>query len=244
MERDRERASPDAAPPRAAPAPGGVPAAGGDARRRRHRRGPAGRRIVGHGVGRGRGPRCPARDAAARTTTAAAPAPPADGAQPFSIAAVGDTVMGSLPYGLPSDGGASLFYQVDHLFTGDIVLGNLEGTLSSAAGPSAAPAAPTATPSDAAVLRALAGGGRVHRDEPGQQPRLRFRASGQRQTVAALTRVGHPQHRPPRHAGDRDCEGPARRDPRVRPLQVGRLAPRHRRARNGGCSRRPAPPRS
>jgi poly-gamma-glutamate capsule biosynthesis protein CapA/YwtB (metallophosphatase superfamily) len=37
--------------------------------------------------------------------------------------------MGSLPYGLPSDGGASFFDDVDHLLVGDVVLGNLEGTL-------------------------------------------------------------------------------------------------------------------
>ncbi len=37
--------------------------------------------------------------------------------------------MGSLPYGLPSDGGASFFDEVDQLLTGDVVLGNLEGTL-------------------------------------------------------------------------------------------------------------------
>ncbi|HMN98112.1 MAG TPA: CapA family protein [Miltoncostaeaceae bacterium] len=60
---------------------------------------------------------------------AAPPAPPADDAQPIDVAYAGDTVMGSLPYGLPADGGASFFSQVDDLLTGDIVLGNLEGTL-------------------------------------------------------------------------------------------------------------------
>ena len=49
----------------------------------------------------------------------------------MKVAAVGDTIMGSLPYGLPSDGGASLFSQVKPLLTGDVVMGNLEGTLSS-----------------------------------------------------------------------------------------------------------------
>ena len=47
----------------------------------------------------------------------------------MTVAAVGDTVMGSLPYGLPPDGGASFFDEVDHLLVGDVVLGNLEGTL-------------------------------------------------------------------------------------------------------------------
>jgi poly-gamma-glutamate capsule biosynthesis protein CapA/YwtB (metallophosphatase superfamily) len=37
--------------------------------------------------------------------------------------------MGSPPYGLPPDGGRSFFSRVDHLLAGDVVLGNLEGTL-------------------------------------------------------------------------------------------------------------------
>jgi hypothetical protein len=63
------------------------------------------------------------------TTTSGPPARPADDARPITVAAVGDTVMGSLPYGLPPDGGASFFSEVDHLLTGDVVLGNLEGAL-------------------------------------------------------------------------------------------------------------------
>ncbi|MEU8981013.1 CapA family protein [Streptomyces sp. NPDC048309] len=51
------------------------------------------------------------------------------------IAAVGDIVMGSLPDDLPPDGGASFFDPVDDLLTGDVVLGNLEGTLTTG-GPS------------------------------------------------------------------------------------------------------------
>ena len=62
------------------------------------------------------------------------PAQPIADAGPVKVAAVGDTNMGSLPYGLPSDGGASLFSQVKPLLTGDIVMGNLEGTLSSGGG--------------------------------------------------------------------------------------------------------------
>ena len=65
----------------------------------------------------------------AREAAAAAPAPPVEDAEPVRLSAVGDTVMGSLPYGLPSDGGASFFDEVDQLLTGDVVLGNLEGTL-------------------------------------------------------------------------------------------------------------------
>lgn len=51
-----------------------------------------------------------------------------------SITAVGDTVMGTTAYGLPPDGGRSFFDAVDQELRGDIVLGNLEGTLST--GPS------------------------------------------------------------------------------------------------------------
>ena len=60
-----------------------------------------------------------------------------------SFAAVGDIVMGSPPFGLPADGGASFFGSVASLFTGDLVMGNLEGTLSigggSKCGPSPGP---------------------------------------------------------------------------------------------------------
>ena len=46
-----------------------------------------------------------------------------------TIAAVGDIVMGSTP-NLPPDGGRSFFDGVETDLAGDVVLGNLEGTLS------------------------------------------------------------------------------------------------------------------
>lgn len=61
-------------------------------------------------------------------TVSGAPAPPRP-ASDVRIASVGDVVMGSLPDALPPDGGASFFDPVDDLLTGDVVLGNLEGTL-------------------------------------------------------------------------------------------------------------------
>ncbi|MGW3205756.1 CapA family protein [Streptomyces sp. NPDC001135] len=61
-------------------------------------------------------------------TASGAPAPPRPTAH-VRIAAVGDIVMGSLPDDLPPDGGASFFDPVDDLLDGDVVLGNLEGTL-------------------------------------------------------------------------------------------------------------------
>ena len=77
---------------------------------------------------------------AARTpTVAAAPTPPpkpaAAPAKPkvppgvVTIAATGDIVMGSTP-NLPPDGGRSFFSDVQADLAGDVVLGNLEGTLS------------------------------------------------------------------------------------------------------------------
>ncbi|WP_079175639.1 CapA family protein [Streptomyces sp. F-1] len=71
-----------------------------------------------------RSPQAPTR----ATTSLGAPAPPRP-AGDVRIAAVGDVVMGSLPDDLPPDDGASFFDPVEELLTGDVVLGNLEGTL-------------------------------------------------------------------------------------------------------------------
>lgn len=46
-----------------------------------------------------------------------------------SIDAVGDIVLGTETYGFAPGGGNALFAEIDSMFTGDIVLGNLEGTL-------------------------------------------------------------------------------------------------------------------
>jgi Bacterial capsule synthesis protein PGA_cap len=64
-------------------------------------------------------------------TTPSVPAAPRKDAARVRFVAVGDIVMGSPPYGLPPDGGASFFRSVDNLFAGDVVMGNLEGTLAS-----------------------------------------------------------------------------------------------------------------
>ncbi|MGY4977713.1 CapA family protein [Streptomyces sp. 900105755] len=84
-------------------------------------------RAGGAGVGSGGGDRI-----SLRATRAAAPAGAAAPPRPVGnvrISAVGDIVMGSLPDDLPPDDGASFFDPVDDLLTGDVVLGNLEGTL-------------------------------------------------------------------------------------------------------------------
>jgi poly-gamma-glutamate capsule biosynthesis protein CapA/YwtB (metallophosphatase superfamily) len=72
-------------------------------------------------------------------TAASRPSPPARrepaAAAPVSIAAVGDIMMGSSDHGLPSDAGAGSFTSVSGLLGGaDILLGNLEGPLTDAAG--------------------------------------------------------------------------------------------------------------
>ncbi len=76
--------------------------------------------------------------AAPEQVDAAAPAPPPAGAT-VSITAVGDIVMGTTTYGLPPDRGRSFFDQVDQELRGDVVLGNLEGTLSTGPGSKCGP---------------------------------------------------------------------------------------------------------
>lgn len=45
------------------------------------------------------------------------------------LAFVGDTMMGAQEYGLPPSGGRTVLSSVRNLLTGDVVIGNLEGTL-------------------------------------------------------------------------------------------------------------------
>lgn len=56
------------------------------------------------------------------------PLPAVDGT--VTIAAVGDIVMGTEAYGFPPQGGKTFFAGVSRFLGGDVVLGNLEGTLS------------------------------------------------------------------------------------------------------------------
>jgi hypothetical protein len=129
--------------------------------------------------------------AGGQEAAAAAPAPPVEDAEPVTIAAVGDTVMGSLPYGLPADGGASFFDEVDHLLVGDVVLGNLEGTLASGGVSKCGSGT-----SNCFAFRTPPSYAR-HIKEAGftvmnlaNNHAYDFGASAQRETVAALTRVG------------------------------------------------------
>ena len=91
----------------------------------------------------------PAPGTATGTTPAPAPAPapPAKDAKPVRVTTVGDIVMGSLPYGLPPDGGRVVLLPVDRYLVGDVVLGNLEGTLATGGASKCGAGSTTATPS-------------------------------------------------------------------------------------------------
>ncbi|MGY5048180.1 CapA family protein [Streptomyces sp. 900105755] len=80
----------------------------------------------GAGADSGGGARLSLRATRAAPSGAAAPPRPVGNVR---ISAVGDIVMGSLPDDLPPDDGVSFFDPVEDLLTGDVVLGNLEGTL-------------------------------------------------------------------------------------------------------------------
>jgi poly-gamma-glutamate capsule biosynthesis protein CapA/YwtB (metallophosphatase superfamily) len=92
-------------------------------------------------------PRADPETAAARTTQAAEAAKPepAKAATPtvpagvVTISAVGDIVMGSTPR-LPPSGGRTFFDAVATDLAADVVLGNLEGTLTNASGSKCGPA--------------------------------------------------------------------------------------------------------
>ncbi|MDX6647681.1 MAG: hypothetical protein QOK40_3408, partial [Miltoncostaeaceae bacterium] len=134
----------------------------------------------------------PARQETARPpadTAAAAPRPAATGV--LRLAAVGDIVMGSPPYGLPADGGASFFAPVAHLLKGDVVLGNLEGTLatggSSKCGSGSSNCYAFKTPPSYAQWFRRAGFTVMNL---ANNHAMDYGAEGQRETVAALDRVG------------------------------------------------------
>lgn len=87
----------------------------------------------GQAPGSSQGEQQVAAGATTPTTTEGAAAAP--GASGVSVAAVGDTVMGTPEFGLPPAGGSTLFNGVKPLLKGDVVFGNLESAL--ATGPSA-----------------------------------------------------------------------------------------------------------
>jgi hypothetical protein len=107
-----------------------------------------------------------------------------------TIAAVGDIVMGSTP-NLPPDGGRSFFAGVQTDLAGDVVLGNLEGTLS-VGGSSKCRAGSTncyAFQTPPAYARWLERAGFTALNLANNHA-FDFGASGQRQTISALDRYG------------------------------------------------------
>ena len=133
---------------------------------------------------------------AAETTPAAPVKPTAAPAKPkvppgvVAIAATGDIVMGSTP-NLPPDGGRSFFSDVEADLAGDVVLGNLEGTLSRGGGSKCGPASTNCyafqTPPSYARWPAEAGFTVMNL---ANNHAYDFGASGFRQTIAALDAVG------------------------------------------------------
>lgn len=107
------------------------------------------------------------------------------------VAAVGDTVMGSPPYGLPPDGGRTFFDPVDQFLRGDVVLGNLEGVLAtggtSKCGPGRADCFAFRTPPSYARWMKRAGFDVMNL---ANNHSYDFGETGLRQTVAALRRAG------------------------------------------------------
>lgn len=121
---------------------------------------------------------------------AAAPARPKLPPGVVTIAATGDIVMGSTP-NLPADGGRSFFSDVEADLAGDVVLGNLEGTLSTGGASKCAPASTScfAFQTPPAYARWLAAAGFTVLNLANNHA-YDFGESGLRQTVAALGSVG------------------------------------------------------
>ncbi len=107
-----------------------------------------------------------------------------------AIVATGDIVMGSTP-NLPPDGGRSFFSDVQTDLAGDVVLGNLEGTLSTGGGSKCGPESTDcfAFQTPPSYARWLRGAGFTVMNLANNHAND-FGPVGLRDTVAALRRVG------------------------------------------------------
>jgi poly-gamma-glutamate capsule biosynthesis protein CapA/YwtB (metallophosphatase superfamily) len=107
-----------------------------------------------------------------------------------TIAATGDIVMGSTP-NLPSDGGRSFFSDVEADLAGDVVLGNLEGTLSTGGSSKCGPGSTNchAFQTPPSYARWLVGAGFTVMNLANNHA-FDYGESGFRQTLAALRQVG------------------------------------------------------
>lgn len=121
---------------------------------------------------------------------AVAPAKPKVPAGVVAIVATGDIVMGSTP-NLPPDGGRSFFSDVEADLAGDVVLGNLEGTLSTGGGSKCGSGSTNcfAFQTPPSYARWLAQAGFTVMNLANNHA-FDYGASGLRQTIAALDREG------------------------------------------------------
>jgi hypothetical protein len=126
----------------------------------------------------------------ANATTGTSATTPATTGKPVSIEWVGDTVLGS-SYGMPPDGGRQSMSSVTRqLRSADLTWGNLEETLSTAAGSKCGSSSPNcfafqAPPSYAGLLHAAG----FDLMNMANNHAFDFGALGRAQTVAALTRA-------------------------------------------------------
>jgi hypothetical protein len=131
----------------------------------------------------------PAADAPKKTRAVVVPKRQAPTAL-VTVAATGDIVMGSTP-NLPPDGGRSFFSDVQADLAGDVVIGNLEGTLSTGAGSKCGPSSTNcyAFQTPPSYARWLSRAGFTVMNMANNHAND-FGPSGMRQTIAALDRVG------------------------------------------------------
>jgi hypothetical protein len=130
----------------------------------------------------------PKPEPTARTTAKRTAPKAAEGV--VTIVATGDIVMGSTPH-LPPDGGRSFFSDVQTDLAGDVVLGNLEGTLSTGGGSKCGKGSTNcfAFQTPPSYARWLQGAGFTAMNLANNHA-FDFGARGLGQTTAALDRVG------------------------------------------------------
>ena len=147
----------------------------------------------------------PAKVKARTTQTVQKPKRSTAASSVITIAAVGDIVMGSTP-NLPRDGGRTFFDGVAADLAGDVVLGNLEGTLSTG-GSSKCGSGSTncfAFQTPPSYARWLKAAGFTVMNLANNHA-FDFGPAGQAQTLAALRRARPRDHGPPRR--DRAAAG-------------------------------------
>lgn len=110
---------------------------------------------------------------------------------PMTVTATGDIMMGTPQFGLPPDDARGFFDPVAGLLKGDVVMGNLEGTLSTTTGSKCGPDSSNcfAFQSPPAYAETLAAAGFTVMNLANNHAND-FGDAGQQETVAALSAVG------------------------------------------------------